>query len=59
MVNTSDKTFQQEYSKRAQKRIKDIQRFFQMHGIDFIDIDMEHAYIDAIIKFFKRREKVK
>ncbi len=59
MVNSSDENFQKEFSDQAKKRVKATQTFFRKYGIDLIEVDTEHAYIDPIIRFFKRREKVK
>lgn len=57
LVDTSDKKFRDIFSKRAKKRKMSLDQFFKSSGIDSIEVSTAGDYVDAIVKFFKKREK--
>jgi len=58
LVNTSDKRVRDFYKKESEKRILDLSNFFASHNIDEILIETNKDYIDPLVKFFKKREKM-
>ncbi len=57
LVDTSDKKFRELFQKRAKKRTEDLTQFLKSSGIDSIEVSTEADYVDAIVRFFKKREK--
>jgi uncharacterized protein (DUF58 family) len=59
LVNTNNKKFLNNYSKTAKKESKGRQKFFREIDVDYIDVQTDNDYFDAIVKFFREREKRK
>lgn len=58
LVNTHDKNIREKYGMEFEKRSGKIRAFFRTHGIDEIPIDTESDYVESLVKFFKKREKM-
>lgn len=57
LVDTFNNSFLKEYKKTALKEKSKLKDFFQMNGIDFIQVRTDESYIDPIVKYFRAREK--
>ncbi len=57
LINTSSKKLREKYSKEARRKMKAQRRFFRTNGIDYIEVDTNDTYVDAIVSFFKRRDR--
>jgi len=57
LVNTSDKNLRSQYTKLANKKLKDHKNFFFKNGIDYIELKTNDSYIDPIVKFFRNKDK--
>ena len=58
LVNTHDKNIREKYGMEFEKRAGKLRSFFRTHGIDEIPIDTESDYVESLVKFFKKREKM-
>jgi uncharacterized protein (DUF58 family) len=58
LVDTRQKAVRDAFQKEALKRKDTLRSFFKSHGIDEIPVLTEADYIDPLVKFFKRREKM-
>jgi uncharacterized protein (DUF58 family) len=56
-IDTSDKFFMSEYTKRAQARAQELQKLFIKSNVDSISVTTGTSYIMPLIQFFKKREK--
>mgnify|MGYP001596835919 CR=1 FL=1 len=58
LVDTHDKNVRERYRQDAGRRTAALQSFFRAHGIDEIPIATEADYVEPLVKFFKKREKM-
>lgn len=58
LVDSGSKAFRELYSKKMQQQYQSTQTLFRNNGIDEIHISTETEYIDPLVKFFKKREKL-
>jgi uncharacterized protein (DUF58 family) len=58
LVDTRDKAVREKFHQEAVKRLEALRSFFKSHGIDEIPVLTEADYVDPLIKFFKKREKM-
>jgi uncharacterized protein (DUF58 family) len=58
LVDTRSRAVREAYHKEAMKRKEKLGTFFKSHGIDEIPVLTEADYVDPLIKFFKKREKM-
>jgi uncharacterized protein (DUF58 family) len=58
LVDTRSKAVRDTYHKEAIKRKETLRTFFKAHGIDEIPVLTEADYVDPLVKFFKKREKM-
>ena len=58
LVDTRSKVVRESFHKEAVKRAEKLRTFFKVHGIDEIPVLTEADYIEPLIKFFKKREKM-
>ncbi|MCK4357438.1 MAG: DUF58 domain-containing protein [Candidatus Cloacimonetes bacterium] len=56
-INTSNKQFQENFCKLAQKWIDTVNNELKRMKIDLIDIETDKPYIENLIKFFKKRAR--
>lgn len=59
IVNTSNRKMMNRYMQNYQKKETEIKYFFQTNGIELIEIENGKSYCDPLVKFFRRREKLK
>ncbi len=57
LFDASSKNALSEHHKEEEKRLDQIQRLFQLSGIDSIQIGTDASYIDPVVQFFRRRAK--
>jgi uncharacterized protein (DUF58 family) len=57
-LNTHDKNVREQYRRESLKRTESLRSFFRAHGIDEIPIATESDYVEPLVKFFKKREKM-
>lgn len=58
LVDSGSKVFRELYSKKMQLQYQKTQTLFRNNGIDEIHIPTEIEYVDPLVKFFKKREKL-
>jgi uncharacterized protein (DUF58 family) len=58
LVDTRKKAVRDAFNKEALKRKETLRTFFKSHGIDEIPVLTEADYVDPLVKFFKKREKM-
>lgn len=57
LVNTSESAAGELFRREIRKQQEERKRFFSSLGIDIIDVRTDKPYIDAVIRFFRIREK--
>lgn len=55
--DTRNKGFLRDYKKQAQQRLAQAQRLFNSVNMDCINVSTDRPYADALVKFFKGRER--
>ncbi len=58
LVDTGRKAVRDAYNREAIKHKETLSSFFKAHGIDEIPVLTEADYVDPLVKFFKKREKM-
>jgi len=58
VVNTHDKNVRELYGRQAAARRSSLRSFLRTNGIDEIPIATEGDYVEPLVKFFKKREKM-
>ena len=58
LVDSSSRTFRDLYFKEMATRYKTIQNQLRSTGVDEIHVSTETEYVEPLIRFFKRREKL-
>lgn len=56
-IDTSDKKFRAEYSKKSLARIDSTRTMFSSLKVDYLDIRTDKPYVNELFKFFKLRER--
>lgn len=56
-INSSAPTFQQQYPKLAQAQLDKSKKIFQSLGVDSVRLEHSEDYVQALLKFFRFREK--
>jgi uncharacterized protein (DUF58 family) len=57
LVDTGSKRYRDAYAEKMRKRRDGIRNFFRSTGVDQIDISTSGDYVEALVRFFKKREK--
>jgi len=57
VVDSSDAAVRRQYENANRERVSRREKLFRSIGIDVIEVSTEVPYADAIIKFFKKRQK--
>ncbi len=58
LVDSGSKAFREMYAKSMQQKYGATQTMLRNNGIDEIHISTETEYVDPLVKFFKKREKL-
>jgi uncharacterized protein (DUF58 family) len=58
LADTADESFRTMYSNKNRYRLEKLSEYFRANGIDEIPVSTETDYIDPLVKFFKKREKI-
>jgi uncharacterized protein (DUF58 family) len=58
LVDSRDKALRAVFAAESEKRRGDLRAFFRANGIDEIPISTESDYVDPLVKFFRKREKM-
>jgi uncharacterized protein (DUF58 family) len=58
LVDTRDKALRQAFSRESERRSRETSAFFRANGIDEIPISTEGDYVEPLVRFFKKREKM-
>ena len=59
VVNTNDSSFREAFRETSRRHQEQLDRLFQLIGIDTIKISAGSSYVNPLIKFFKLRERRK
>ena len=57
MVDTSNASVRRQFEEENKTRLKNRQQLFRSLGMDFIELSTDQAYTDAIVRFFKERQR--
>jgi uncharacterized protein (DUF58 family) len=58
LIDTRDKKARDLFKTMAGKRVDSLRKFFLKNGIDEIPVSTESDYVESLVKFFKKREKL-
>jgi uncharacterized protein (DUF58 family) len=58
LVDSSSGAFRDRYKKEMETRQKSVSQTFRSNGIDEIPVSTETDYVEPLVKFFKKRERV-
>jgi len=58
LVDSRDKSLQSVFTAQSQKRRSGLTSFFRANGIDEIPISTQGDYVEPLVKFFRKREKM-
>jgi uncharacterized protein (DUF58 family) len=58
LVDSRDKDLRRAFSSETQRRSRDLSALFRANGIDEIPISTEADYVEPLVKFFRKREKM-
>jgi uncharacterized protein (DUF58 family) len=58
LVDSRDKSLRSVFAGESAKRKRDLTAFFRANGIDEIPISADSDYVDPLVKFFRKREKM-
>ena len=58
LVDSSSNVFRERYKKEMEARQSAISQTFRSNGIDEIPVSTETDYVEPLVKFFKKRERV-
>jgi len=59
LVDSSSKSFRQNYLQSAQKRQHQLKTHFNAMGVDQIQVSTAQDYVEPLVRFFKKREKMR
>jgi len=57
LLDTSSKQLREHFIALSKKRIESLRSFFIGCGIDVIEVSTDKDYVEAIVRFFKKRER--
>jgi uncharacterized protein (DUF58 family) len=58
LVDSRDKALRKVFAEESAKRQRERTAFFRANGIDEIPVSAEADYVDPLVKFFRKREKM-
>ena len=58
LVDSRDKSLRSVFAVESEKRRRGLAMFFRANGIDEIPVTTESDYVDPLVKFFRKREKM-
>ena len=58
LVDSGSKQFRDFYKQEMQKRVNSINTIFKSNGIDEISVSTETEYVEPLVRFFKKHEKM-
>ncbi len=58
LVDSRDRSLRSVFAESSAKRSRELTAFFRAEGIDEIPISTEGDYVDPLVKFFRKREKM-
>jgi uncharacterized protein (DUF58 family) len=58
LVDSGSSFFRKQYANSVKTRSTELANFFKVNGVDRIDISTQGDYVDPIIRFFKKRERI-
>jgi len=58
LVNTRDKAVRNSFARQTRDRRQSLRSFFQLNGIDHIQVSTGTDYVDPLVRFFMQREKM-
>ena len=58
VINTHDRLTRERFKQEAAKKNSAVRSFFRSNGIDEIPVTTENDYVEPLVKFFKKREKM-
>jgi uncharacterized protein (DUF58 family) len=58
IVDSSSREFRQRYASEMKKKVEAVSQVFTSTGIDEIHVSTETDYIEPLVKFFKKRERL-
>jgi uncharacterized protein (DUF58 family) len=58
LIDTRNKKARDHFKTMAGKRVDSLRKFFLKNGIDEIPVSTESDYVESLVKFFKKREKL-
>lgn len=58
LVDSRDKTLRNAFASETQKRSRELTAFFRANGVDEIPVSTEADYVEPLVKFFRKREKM-
>jgi uncharacterized protein (DUF58 family) len=58
LVDSSSRVFRERYKKEMESRQKSVSQTFRVNGIDEIPVSTETDYVEPLVRFFKKRERV-
>ncbi|HUI94103.1 MAG TPA: DUF58 domain-containing protein [Chitinivibrionales bacterium] len=58
LIDTRDKNLRRAFEKESERRRAELSGFFRANGIDEIRVSTGADYVDPLVKFFRKREKM-
>lgn len=58
LVDTGSKSFREKFVQDSEKRHRDLKNFFRSIGVDQIAITTKEDYVEPLVRFFKKRERM-
>jgi uncharacterized protein (DUF58 family) len=58
LVDSRDASLRRAFAAESERRSRELSAFFRANGIDEIPISTEADYVDPLVKFFRKREKL-
>jgi uncharacterized protein (DUF58 family) len=58
LIDTRNKNARSIFKANAEKRVESLRKFFLKNGIDEIPVSTEGDYVESLVKFFRKREKM-
>jgi uncharacterized protein (DUF58 family) len=58
LVDSSSREFRQQYKVEMEKKVGAVSQVFKSTGVDEIHVSTETDYIEPLVKFFKKRERL-
>jgi len=58
LVDSRDKSLRTVFAGESEKRRRELSTFFRANNIDEIPVSTESDYVDPLVKFFRKREKM-